>query len=42
MIYKALESIDENIRSILDIPMKKFVDKGKEVMSILREGTSRK
>ena len=42
MIYKALESIEENIRSILDVPVNKFIDKGKEVTSILSEGTSRK
>ena len=42
MISKALESIEENIRSILDVPVKKFIDKGKEVMSVLSEGTRRK
>ena len=42
MIYQALESIEENIRSIPDVPMKKFVDKGKEAISELSEGTSRK
>ena len=29
MISQALESIEENIRSILDVPVKKFADKGK-------------
>ena len=42
MIYKYIESIGENIRSIIDVLVKKFIDKGKEVMSVLSEGTSKK
>ena len=42
MISKSLESIEENIRLIPDVPVKKFVDKGKEAMLVLSEGTSRK
>ena len=33
MISHALESIEENIKSIPDLPVRNFVDKGKEVIS---------
>ena len=36
-ISKSLESIEENIISILDIPIKKFIDKGKRVQSTVIE-----
>ena len=41
-ISQALESIEENIRSIPDVPVKKLVDKGKEIILELSIGTSRK
>ena len=33
MISQSLESIKENIKTIPKLPMRKFVDKGKEVIS---------
>ena len=32
MISQALENIEENIKSTPDLPVRKFVDKGKEVI----------
>ena len=40
MILKDLESIEENIKSIPDISVKKFIDKGKRVMSTINEETN--
>ena len=42
MISKAFESIEENIKSIPDISVKKVIDKGKGVMSAFSEETNRK
>ena len=42
MISKALEIIEENIKSILDISVKKVIDKGKGVMSTFSEETNKK
>ena len=41
MISQALENIEGNIKLIPDLPMRKFVDKGKKAISKFSEGTSR-
>ena len=41
MISQALENIEGNIKWILDLPVRKFVDKGKKVISKLSECTSK-
>ena len=42
MISQDIKSIKENIRSIPDVPVKKFVDKSKELISESSEGRRRK
>ena len=39
MISQALENIEGNIKLIPDLPVIKFVDKGKKAISELSEGT---
>ena len=42
MISKSLESIEENIISILDIPINKFIDKVKKVVFVVSEEIRKK
>ena len=42
MVSKLIEGIEENMRSILDSPVKKFIDKGKQVVSTVSEEISKK
>ena len=42
MTLKALENIEKNIKSIPDISVKKFIDKGKKVMFVASEEISKK
>ena len=42
MLSQYLESIEENIKSIFELLGRKFVDKGKEVILELSEGTGKK